>query len=447
MLFLAAKQETVKEVGSKISEFEIIVAYRVTADNIAAINAILDNLVAKVANITELSAVVAEIETLRANLISADHLTATDIEAANAKIDKLTATIIDATGITVDELNADYAEINELKSYVGDFTYVSADKLAATDAEIKKLDVSKLSADFANINFAELNAAEIKKLYVASGLIEDVTADEITTTYLVGVMIKGDMIEAGTLKADQLVLRGTDGNYYKVSTDFNGLEAVEPIPEDAIHGSVIAAQSVTAEKVRVSDLVAFGATIGGFNIRGDSIDEETGEVDPGAIYSGAKESVDNTTRGSYLDSDGQFSFGDSVSFVTYRKKLDENGNVVKDDFGNPIYELLISADSLTFGSTRRTAEDLADLADRIKMGSYTDPDTGESKPSIELDEEFGEYKLKITNETMVFTSGDTEGTKITQNKVVTTTIEQTGGWAWASRANGNYGLVWKGVAQ
>ena len=96
---------------------------------------------------------------------------------------------------------------------------------------------------------------------------------------------------------------------------------------NSLDGSIITAKSITATKISVDDLVAFDATIGGFNITKDS------------IYSGVKESVDNTTRGVYLDKEGQFAVGDSNNYLKYYK--DSEGK----------YRLAISADSLEFSSS------------------------------------------------------------------------------------------------
>ena len=105
-----------------------------------------------------------------------------------------------------------------------------------------------------------------------------------------------------------------------------------------MNGSVITAKSITAEKVKVDDLVAFDATIGGFNITNSS------------IYSGAKESVTNTTRGIYLDKNGQISFGDADNYIRYYKASDGT------------YKLEISADNISIksgGSGESTSLDSA----------------------------------------------------------------------------------------
>ena len=102
---------------------------------------------------------------------------------------------------------------------------------------------------------------------------------------------------------------------------------------NSLNGSVITAKSITATKISVSDLVAFDATIGGFHITDNS------------IYSGVKETVSNTTRGIYLDNDGQMVFGDSFNFVKFYH-----------DEGTDTYKLAISAESIMFSAAQKNIE-------------------------------------------------------------------------------------------
>ena len=62
-----------------------------------------------------------------------------------------------------------------------------------------------------------------------------------------------------------MVVKGSDGLYYKLNTDGSTVES-EQTEYNSLNGSVITAKSITATKISVDDLVAFGATIGGFNI-------------------------------------------------------------------------------------------------------------------------------------------------------------------------------------
>lgn len=227
---------------------------------------------------------------------------------------------IETEWITTGQLEADSAKIKELE----------VDKLSVKDADIK----------YANIDFTNIGHAAMEHFYANSGLIKDViVGDQRITGELIGVTIKGDLIEANTLKADKLVIKGEDGLYYKLNTDGIKVEA-EQTDYNSLNGSIIIAKSITATKIAVDDLVAFDATIGGFNISDKS------------IYSGVKESVDNTTRGIYLDKTGQLAVGDSKNYLKFYK--DQNG----------LYKLAISASELTFGVNNTPIEDA--LSNTIK---------------------------------------------------------------------------------
>ena len=150
----------------------------------------------------------------------------------------------------------------------------------------------------------------------------------------IGLTVVGSLIACKLIgkfvkpKVSEFIAKGDDGLYYKLNTDGAKVtsEEVEQNEYNSLNGSVILAKSITAEQISVSDLVAFGATIGGFHVTDDS------------IYSGVKESVDNTTRGIYLDNDGQINFGDASDFIKYYK--DEDGT----------YKLNISARQILLGS-------------------------------------------------------------------------------------------------
>lgn len=202
---------------------------------------------------------------------------------------------------------------------------------------VNELETNTLNAKYANIDFSNIGEAAVEKLFSDSGIIKNlVMNDGQVTGELVGVTIKGDLIEGNTLKADKLVILGTDGLYYKLNVNALG-EATASSDEkyqNGLDGSIIVAESITAEKIAVTDLVAFGATIGGFNITNS------------AIYSGAKGTVNNTIAGIYQDKEGQFAVGDNVNFVKFYK--DQNGK----------FKLEISADNISFGTEKKTVESL-----------------------------------------------------------------------------------------
>lgn len=330
-----------QEIVDKITEVEILVAEKASIKDLEAESARIDNLVADNVTIKDtLTASKAEIDQLKAKDVEiSGNLTAQNAEIENLKTTKLDTEIADIKYATIGSLEATNADIHNLKADYGEFKQLSTDKFAANDASIKKLEAEKanikdLDVKYANIDFANIGKAAIENLFSKSGMIGDlVVGDGTITGTLVGVTIKGDLIEGGTVKADKLVVQGEDGLYYKLNVSAEKVSA-QQTEYNSLNGSIITAKSITAEKVNVNDLVAFGATIGGFHIT-DS-----------AIYSGVKESIDNTTRGTYMDDDGQFAIGDGSNYLKFFR--DSNGK----------YKLDISASSIRFGTSGETVENV-----------------------------------------------------------------------------------------
>lgn len=284
----AARTSEVEEVGDKADAASAAVK-NLTADNIK----VNQRLEAQEGSIKNLSA---------DNVTIKGALSAQEASIGNLKAENVTITgKLEAAEGNISNLQADNVTINE--------------SLTAAKASIKDLDTKKLSADqadikYANIDFSNVGVANIKEFYAKYGVVKDIIIkDQKITGKLVGVTIVGDLIEGGTVKAEKLVVRGKDGLFYKLNTDGVSITA-EQTNENSLHGSIITAKSITAEKVSVSDLVAFDATIGGFHISDSS------------IYSGVKNAVDSPESGIYLDSEGQISFGDADNFIRYYKNTD-----------------------------------------------------------------------------------------------------------------------------
>lgn len=255
-------------------------------------------------------------------------------------------------------------------------------------AIIDELKTNHLNAAYATVDFANINMAAVEKLFTESGIIKDLVVQEGKITgELVGVTIKGDLIEGNTIKADKLVVMGENGIYYKLNIDgINNLNtseaakfvAVTSKPDDwdtnykdyylisdnkythvtgdevptweankyyklssvyesALDGTNIVAKSVTADKVSVKDLVAFGATIGGFNITDNS------------IYTG-KTNVNSEARGIYVDKTGQLALGDTNNYIKFFKDTDGQ------------YKIQIKADVLyTSSNSKSISEQLNEL--------------------------------------------------------------------------------------
>ena len=143
----------------------------------------------------QLSSVIADIEYLEANFITAD-----DIKATYATIENLTS-----VNTAIYNLEATYGEFKDL----------TTEKLDAHQAVIDELDVTYANIDFSNIGKAAMEYFYAKSGLIDNVIV----GDETITGMLVGVTIKGDLIEGNTIVADKLVIKGEDGLYYKLNTN------------------------------------------------------------------------------------------------------------------------------------------------------------------------------------------------------------------------------------
>ena len=251
-----------------------------------------------------------------------------------------------ASDITADSIVADRAKIEDLEAE----NVTINNKLTVAEADIKTLETTKLSAEdadirYLNVDFSKIDKAWLQEFYAQSGIIKDLVIGESTVTgHLVGVTISGDLIEGNTVKADKLVIKGEDGLYYKLNIE-GGSTVTEQLTKEMLQngldGNNIIANTITAEKISVDDLIAFDATIGGFNIGSNS------------IYSGVKDSINNTTRGIYLDTEGQMYFGDDTNYIRYYKAADGK------------YKLVVSSESVMFGNGISVEEAFEELRDEI----------------------------------------------------------------------------------
>lgn len=219
------------------------------------------------------------------------------------------------------------------------FQIVDGKLTGLSEAVIESLKTGSLNAEYATIDFSNIGEAAVEKLFTKSGIIKDLVMSEGQVTgELIGVVIKGDLIEANTIRADSLVIRGENGLYYRLNHTGETIEA-QQTDQNSLNGQLITAKTITANKIAVEDLVAFGATIGKFIIGQD------------ALYSAGKGNVDATTPGIYLGSDGQMCVGDDKNAIKFYK--DEEGN----------WKLGIRADTLQFGADGISVE--------MAMGSMT----------------------------------------------------------------------------
>ena len=319
----------------------------------------------------QLKAIKAEVGEISGDVANFKETTTEKLTAQDAKIKKIDGDVANFKETTTEKLTAQDAKIKKIDGDVASFKETTTEKFKANEASIEDLKTGKLSAKdadlkYANIDFSNIGKTTMEYFYAQSGLIKDVTIGDATITgELVGVTISGNLIKGNTIVAEKLVIKGSDGLYYKLNTDGMTVEK-EQTDYNSLNGQVIRAKSITATKIDVEDLVAFGATIGGFKIGQDS------------IYSGVKESVGNTTRGIYMDNDGQFVFGDASQYVKFYRVSEGK------------YKLAIAVEDLFIGSksvaesiedVKKTADNAASVASSASSAASTANSTANAAKS------------------------------------------------------------------
>ena len=488
-----ARLEELNNLGTEVTEFKAVA----TRDLIAA-RADIDNLNANKLSVKDAELKYATIEKLDAeNATINGKLTAYEASIEGLKADKIDASEVEAKYATIESLEATDAKFDKL-----DTTYAKVTALDAQKARIDDLDANKLSATdadlkYADIDFANIGEAAVEKFYAVSGIIQNLTLETgVVVKELVGVKIKGDLIEGNTIKADKLVVKGSDGLYYKLNIEGGATTSEQVSEEDlqnGLSGSIIVAKSITAEKVAVDDLAAFKATIGGFHITKNS------------IYSGLKESAANTELGLYLDNEGQIALGDKKNYLKFYK-VDENNyafeislvKVLQEDINSnaadiqslPKRDDLAGLQSQITGqgelingltdTTNKLAEGISANANAvegldgritssdgaiqklnesvntllgpaayIREGTVKDADNSDL-PCLELGAEDSAFKVRITNKEIQFIDGQSIPAYISNQKLVIEKADvdnelRFGNFVWKERENGNMGLVWEGV--
>ena len=300
------------DIGAAIAKIDTIESDYVKTDVLDTKLGNVETLISKKASIDSLDATNLRVNTLEGEVANLNKIVTGEVDASLVTTDKLEAVQAEIMEIRAADLRAINGDIDSIKSNYATIELLESDYVKTDTLEANYVTSESIKGKYANIDFSNISKATMQWFYANSGLIKDVVVGDSTITgELVGVTIAGDLIKGNTVKADKLVIKGSDGLYYKLNVEAGGIPTGETVPEDSIHGSVITAKSITADKVSVTDLVAFGATIGGFKITDDS------------LYSGTKESATNTTRGIYFDSTSQFALGDTSNYLKYYKEGDD----------------------------------------------------------------------------------------------------------------------------
>ena len=317
----AASSSSVTTIAGEVADIETnyvktskLEADYISATQIKAEYATIESLNASEVAAKKLYATQATVETLQGDYATfksttTTKLAATDADITNLKADKIDASAVEANYAKIAQLDTISANVSDLQAKKADISTLKSDyatitSLNATNAKIetlesKKIDADSVEANYAKINFSNIEEAAVKKLFADTGLIKDLVIQNgtVSSGVLQAVTILGDMITAGTIKADRLIFKGEDGVYYQLNHQGSDGVSTTQTNENSLNGSYIQAKSIAADKIAVSDLSAFNATLGNFIIDSD------------AIRTTGASGVTDLVQGLYFSSNGEIYVG------------------------------------------------------------------------------------------------------------------------------------------
>ena len=208
-------------------------------------------------SLTAESAVIKALQTDKLDALAADlkYATISNLNAATASIEKLQADKLDAS--TAD---LKYATISNLQAAVGRISKLEADSLTAESAVIKNLQTEKLDAASADLKYAT-----ISNLNAATGRISKLETDSLTAESAIIKALQTNKLDAETADlryATISSLNATNANITKLQSEkatVGQLEAVDGKIEDLV------SKAITTENLSASVAELGYATVANLN--------------------------------------------------------------------------------------------------------------------------------------------------------------------------------------
>lgn len=295
---------------------------------------------------------------------------------------------------------------------------IAASQILAEQVIARKISASQADLRYAKIDFANVGVAAMESLYTNFGVVKNIQiVDGKITGELDAVSVNGDLIKANTIVADRIVFTGTDGMYYALNANGAGGLTPQQLTDEkyqhALDGSNLVAQSVTADRIDVTDLFAQSIQF------------------TGTITSKGKRTVKDNINGILIDgANGTIGIGSNA------------GNHIWFDGQN----LNIKADSLTFSSgfdveqaTTEAVEAVSDMQDRMDSGEFK----GEDAVVLRIDSSRGTVFKNNAVSTVLTVAIYTGGQRITNITDLRSKLGNSAHlqWYWQRLNDDSYGVI------
>jgi hypothetical protein len=297
-------EKTVNEHGSKLDEFELVVADMVTTEQLNATQANIETLIAKKVSVEQLEAERAEIDELLAEKATVKQLEVVDGKFETLDTKFLTADAAELKYATIENLNATNIKVNTLEGTYGEFEDLTTSKFQAIDADIKTLNAEKasvkdLNATNAKIDNLDATYAKITDLDATNINVGNLQADVAEVNELVAKKANITDLNATNAKIDNL-----DATYAKI-TDLDATNInVGNLQADVADIDTLIFGSATGTSIQTSFANAVIAQLGNAQIKSAMIDTVSADkINAGTV---------NTNNINIASEDGRLSISDET---------------------------------------------------------------------------------------------------------------------------------------
>lgn len=188
-------------------------------------------------------------EYISASAIDTVHLSASSVTADKIKSGEITTRHLAADSVTAEQLSASSVQAEHLSAAAVTAEKIGAGEIRAVHIAGKTITADQLAAGLITADSGLIAHSAIGTAQIADG---SVTSAKI-------VSLNADVIDAGTLKADRLLLAGEGGVIYEINARSSGLSMTE-LEKDQykthLNGTVIVAKSLTAAQIAARTITA-----------------------------------------------------------------------------------------------------------------------------------------------------------------------------------------------
>lgn len=323
------------------------------------------------------------------------------------KIYEFAAEVATIAAAEIESATIDTAQIENLSAYVADIVVASIGTAEIDWAEIASLTAVIASIAVANIESAKIGFAQIYDLVADTALITQGVGGKFFISQL--VVTEANMV---SLTVGELIVKGSDGLFYKFSVDEAGLPvatlvevAGDNIADATIAGGNLIEGTITAREINATSIFAQDATI--LELIADNIDTATlfaNETFTGALRTNLIES----DIGGYLMIEGDEGVRVSVSDTV--AGLQTSLDVVADGFSLTSSQISAIEETIDGLATTDYVDAKAATLSLDAYGLSLRISDAEGRLSGVDDDISDLQDFRTTQETMI--SGDIEGVHV-----------------------------------